>query len=106
MNWYKVAKAQRTFQEIMQNSEHYQITCSGCGDMHQCRCDSPDRVVATVISCPTCEEDLEKEADGATSPSSPYSDNAAIQDHPRKKEIAPSRLRDFRRLRKLRKKKI
>ena len=112
MNWYKKAKSKETFKDIMKSATHYKIECFNCGDIHQCRCSDCNKVQAVVDSCPTCEDEDIKEAaisggtspspsvpmtsapisdDGATSPSNIYSDPAAIQ---RRKDLAPSRLRE------------
>jgi len=91
MNWYKIAKKEpKTFQELMETADHYNITCENCGGVHKCRCiqrihDQNPPVKATVNECPDCEM---TEADG--SGRQIYTDDAAIQKRP---DLAPSRLR-------------
>ena len=47
------------FWDIMKTAKHFHITCSNCGDVHQCRCltlvhKKHPQVKATVPECSSC----------------------------------------------------
>jgi len=99
------------FKEVMTEHEHYEITCSECGDVNKCRCLSvihdKNPVHKTVVdSCPSCEDKKESAVNStmSVSPSIPMSEDVSVSVGPRqiymrddviqnREDLAPSMLR-------------